>query len=188
MERNIQNKKCQNEFRTLLSGIVVEQQKELGIPLNSLSGICSKHVLLKYYGISDMELDKHLVRYSFNQTESVSYFLGELFELLDKVCDKLKFCYAKVIAALIATAPAPDLEDDKIPVLNTDSVRQTEEKPVNITSVRADCTAETSEHKSTGQVKEKIIIPVAVSSKDSLLKRLRIKVKEAKIYNSKRNI
>lgn len=208
-------KKCQGEFKSLLNGIVKELQKEMGLPLNSFSGICSKYVLLKYYGVPDREFDKHVEGYLFQKTESVSYFLGELFEVLDKTCDKLKNGYTQVISSLIAMEPGIESEEmviDESPKRVLESKKQSEkleksiEKPILTTErdlpegsdgsdtsasvlitqpIRKTATKTTKKVAAT--IKKESVTPV-VPPKSSLLKRLHIKVKEARIYNSEKNM
>lgn len=189
-EYAICNKKCQAQFRILLCDVINEVQKELGLAVNSFSGSCARYVLLKFFGMPDPEFERGIERYGYQNREAVSYFLGELFGILDKVCYRLQHGYAQTVSVFLNMEPDPEVEvekpvekemPDKTP-LAAPAPEIAPDVPAAIQSPK------TIPHKKAPggqrkerQKKENIVLP---PPKNSLLRRLRLKVKEAKIYNA----
>lgn len=197
---------CQKEFRRIVSGIMTEKQKKMGIPVNSLSGICAAYVLCRFYGVENKDLEMHLCRYVFDREESIQYFLGELFEILGDACRELNSCYGNSLKSFMAAAPdeeaaglpepepafcpeeplepsekvskpLPDAKDADVktalvqPVISKEPVQQPKK---------------TAGKRKKNAAKNKAASAVSVA-KPSLLRKLRLKAAEAKIYNSENN-
>lgn len=208
----IRNMQCQKEFRKIVSGIMTEKQKKMGIPVNSLSGICAAYVLCRFYGVENKDLEMHLCRYVFDREESIQYFLGELFEILGDACRELNSCYGNSLKSFMAAPPDEEaaglpepepvfcpkkplepsekvskpLPDAKDADVKTALVQPVISKEPVQTKPPVQQPKKTAGKRKKNAAKNKAAYDVSVA-KPSLLRKLRLKAAEAKIYNSENN-